>query len=111
MNTAAFAIHSQVHAARPDVQAAAHTHSKAGRAFSTLGRLLDGEATLVTSGLDVQYSHRNRVERKSVSVDSGAVVLVAGEDGTRTSVTVTTRSAADDSLGGTAFYLGRAELE
>jgi ribulose-5-phosphate 4-epimerase/fuculose-1-phosphate aldolase len=41
VNVAAFAIHSQVHAARPDVQAAAHTHSKAGRAWSTLGRLLD----------------------------------------------------------------------
>ena len=41
VNMAAFAIHSQVHAARPDVQAAAHTHSKAGRAWSTLGRLLD----------------------------------------------------------------------
>ncbi len=41
VNVAAFAIHSQVHAARPDVQAAAHTHSKAGRAWSSLGRLLD----------------------------------------------------------------------
>ena len=41
VNIAAFAIHSQLHAARPDVMAAAHTHSKAGRAWSTLGRLLD----------------------------------------------------------------------
>ena len=41
VNAAAFAIHSQVHAARPDVIAAAHTHSKHGRAWSTLGRLLD----------------------------------------------------------------------
>lgn len=41
VNTAAFAIHSQVHAARPDVVAAAHTHSPHGRAWSTLGRLLD----------------------------------------------------------------------
>jgi ribulose-5-phosphate 4-epimerase/fuculose-1-phosphate aldolase len=40
VNTAAFAIHSQVHAARPDVQAAAHTHSPYGRAFSTLARPL-----------------------------------------------------------------------
>ena len=40
VNTAAFAIHSQVHAARPDVKAAAHTHSPYGRAFSTLGRTL-----------------------------------------------------------------------
>jgi ribulose-5-phosphate 4-epimerase/fuculose-1-phosphate aldolase len=41
VNGAAFAIHSQVHAARPDVISAAHTHSKHGRAWSTLGRLLD----------------------------------------------------------------------
>jgi ribulose-5-phosphate 4-epimerase/fuculose-1-phosphate aldolase len=40
VNTAAFAIHSQIHAARPDVQAAAHTHSPYGRAFSTLGKTL-----------------------------------------------------------------------
>lgn len=41
VNRAAFAIHSQVHAARPDVNAAAHTHAPHGRAWSTLGRLLD----------------------------------------------------------------------
>jgi ribulose-5-phosphate 4-epimerase/fuculose-1-phosphate aldolase len=40
VNTAAFAIHSQIHAARPDVKAAAHTHSPYGRAFSTLGKPL-----------------------------------------------------------------------
>jgi ribulose-5-phosphate 4-epimerase/fuculose-1-phosphate aldolase len=41
VNAAAFAIHSQVHAARPDVVAAAHSHSTYGRAWSTLGRRLD----------------------------------------------------------------------
>jgi ribulose-5-phosphate 4-epimerase/fuculose-1-phosphate aldolase len=41
VNTAAFAIHSQVHAARPEVVAAAHAHSVHGKAFSSLGRLLD----------------------------------------------------------------------
>ena len=41
LNQAAFAIHSQVHAARPDVIAAAHTHSTYGRAWSTQGKLLD----------------------------------------------------------------------
>jgi ribulose-5-phosphate 4-epimerase/fuculose-1-phosphate aldolase len=41
VNRAAFAIHSQVHAARPDVIAAAHTHSLHGKAFSSLGCLLD----------------------------------------------------------------------
>ncbi|MTV27116.1 class II aldolase/adducin family protein [Nitriliruptoraceae bacterium ZYF776] len=41
VNAAAFAIHSQIHANRPDVVAAAHTHSPYGRAFSALGRTLD----------------------------------------------------------------------
>ena len=41
VNRAAFAIHSQVHAARPDAVAAAHTHSIYGRAWATLGRRLD----------------------------------------------------------------------
>jgi ribulose-5-phosphate 4-epimerase/fuculose-1-phosphate aldolase len=41
VNQAAFAIHSQVHAARPDVVAAAHAHSVYGKTWSTLGRLLD----------------------------------------------------------------------
>jgi ribulose-5-phosphate 4-epimerase/fuculose-1-phosphate aldolase len=41
VNQAAFAIHSQIHAARPDVNAAAHTHSPYGRAWSTLARPLD----------------------------------------------------------------------
>jgi ribulose-5-phosphate 4-epimerase/fuculose-1-phosphate aldolase len=41
VNRAAFAIHSQVHAARPDVLAAAHAHSLYGKTWSSLGRLLD----------------------------------------------------------------------
>jgi ribulose-5-phosphate 4-epimerase/fuculose-1-phosphate aldolase len=40
VNRAAFAIHSQIHLARPEVVAAAHTHSRFGRAWSTLGREL-----------------------------------------------------------------------
>ncbi len=41
VNPAAFAIHSQIHAARPDVVAAAHAHSIYGKTWSSLGRLLD----------------------------------------------------------------------
>ncbi len=40
VNAAAFAIHSQLHQARPDVVAAAHCHSMYGKTFSTLGRPL-----------------------------------------------------------------------
>src|SRR5712692_9864071 len=41
VNTAAFAIHSSIHEARPDVIAAAHSHSVHGKAWSSLGRRLD----------------------------------------------------------------------
>jgi len=40
VNRAAFAIHSQVHLARPDVIAAAHAHSVHGKAFAALHRRL-----------------------------------------------------------------------
>jgi ribulose-5-phosphate 4-epimerase/fuculose-1-phosphate aldolase len=40
VNGAAFAIHSQVHAARPECLAAAHAHSMYGKAWSALGRSL-----------------------------------------------------------------------
>ena len=41
VNGAAFAIHSQVHAARPDAVAAAHAHSIYGKALSALGEPLE----------------------------------------------------------------------
>ncbi|MFV2174051.1 class II aldolase/adducin family protein [Actinomadura sp. LOL_016] len=40
LNTAAFAIHSRVHEARPDVVAAAHSHSVHGRALASIGEPL-----------------------------------------------------------------------
>lgn len=41
VNRAAFVIHAQVHSARPDAIAAAHSHSLHGKAFSSLGVPLD----------------------------------------------------------------------
>jgi ribulose-5-phosphate 4-epimerase/fuculose-1-phosphate aldolase len=41
VNQAAFVIHSQIHAARPDVVSAAHSHSVYGKAWSSLRRPLD----------------------------------------------------------------------
>jgi ribulose-5-phosphate 4-epimerase/fuculose-1-phosphate aldolase len=41
VNRAAFVIHSAIHQARPDIVAAAHAHSIYGKAWSSLGRLLD----------------------------------------------------------------------
>ena len=40
-NAAAFAIHSRIHMARPEANAAAHAHSVYGRSWSTFGRVLD----------------------------------------------------------------------
>ncbi len=60
VNAAAFAIHSAVHAARPDVVAAAHSHSVHGKAFSTLHRPLlpltqDACAFFGDHGVDTEY--------------------------------------------------------
>ncbi|KAL2352707.1 class II aldolase/adducin N-terminal [Cryomyces antarcticus] len=41
LNAAAFMIHGAIHRARPDVMAAAHSHSIYGRAFCSLGRKID----------------------------------------------------------------------
>lgn len=41
INPAGFMIHSAIHKARPDVNAAVHTHSVYGKAFSALGIELD----------------------------------------------------------------------
>ena len=41
VNRAAFAIHASIHQARPDVVAAAHSHSRFGRAYSALARTLE----------------------------------------------------------------------
>ena len=41
LNSAAYMIHSAIHQARPDVNAAAHSHSIYGRSFCALGRKLD----------------------------------------------------------------------
>ncbi len=41
VNRAAFVLHAAIHAARPDVVAAAHAHSPFGKAFSSLGIPLD----------------------------------------------------------------------
>ena len=40
-STAAYAIHAEIHSARPDVLCAAHSHSIYGRAYSALGKELE----------------------------------------------------------------------
>ncbi|MDG1411429.1 MAG: class II aldolase/adducin family protein [Acidimicrobiales bacterium] len=66
VNAAAFAIHSQLHQARPDVVAAAHTHAMYGRTFSTLGKPL----RMITQDATAFYN-----DVALCSVGSGAVVV------------------------------------
>ena len=66
VNAAAFAIHSQLHAARPDVVAAAHTHSMYGKTFSTLGKPLK----MISQDSTMFYN-----DVAMTSVGGGAVVL------------------------------------
>lgn len=51
-STAAFAIHSEIHAARSDVVCAAHSHSVYGRAFCATGR----ELNMITQDACVFYN-------------------------------------------------------
>jgi ribulose-5-phosphate 4-epimerase/fuculose-1-phosphate aldolase len=67
LNQAAFAIHSRVHAARPDVVAAAHSHSPHGKAWSTLGRLLD---PLTQDACDLFEDHGLYDQFKGVVLDT-----------------------------------------
>jgi ribulose-5-phosphate 4-epimerase/fuculose-1-phosphate aldolase len=68
LNLAAFAIHSRLHRARPDVVAAAHAHSMYGKAFSATGQLLSP----LTQDACAFY-------RDHSAVDYGGVVLTPEE--------------------------------
>lgn len=72
INSAAFAIHSAIHQARPDVHAACHAHSTYGKAFSAFGRELD---MITQDSLRFYKSH-------GVYKQFGGVVL-ASEEGKR----------------------------
>jgi ribulose-5-phosphate 4-epimerase/fuculose-1-phosphate aldolase len=66
VNRAAFVLHAAIHAARPDVQAAAHAHSPYGKSFSSLGIPLDP----LTQDACVFYE-----DHTVISEHGGAVVL------------------------------------
>lgn len=66
LNQAAFAIHGQIHKARPDIIAAAHSHSMYGRTFSSLGKPLK----MITQDHTMFYN-----DVALCSDGSGAVVL------------------------------------
>ncbi|KAK4544091.1 hypothetical protein LTR36_004589 [Oleoguttula mirabilis] len=69
-NAAGFLIHSAVHKARPDVIAACHTHSPAGKAWSTFARPLE------MLNQDVTYFYG---EAQAVYKEFGGVVFTAEE--------------------------------
>ncbi|KAL3436895.1 class II aldolase/adducin N-terminal [Aspergillus tetrazonus] len=72
VNLPAFAIHSEIHKARPDVNAACHAHSVAGKAFSCFGRELE---MITQDSLRFYKSHAVYREFRGVVLD--------GEEGKR----------------------------
>ena len=66
VNQAAFVIHSAIHQARPEVIAAAHSHSVHGKAWSSLGRQLDP----ITQDACIFYN-----DHTVISEQGGAVVF------------------------------------
>ncbi|KAF2997815.1 hypothetical protein E8E13_000144 [Curvularia kusanoi] len=72
-NAAGFLIHSAVHKARPDVNAACHTHGKAGKAWSAFARPLE------MINQDVTYFYGNA---QAVYTEFGGVVF-SEEEGQR----------------------------
>jgi ribulose-5-phosphate 4-epimerase/fuculose-1-phosphate aldolase len=69
VNRAAFVIHSAIHEARPDVVAAAHSHSVHGKAFSSLGIPLDP----ITQDACIFYT-----DHRVITEQGGAVVFDVG---------------------------------
>jgi ribulose-5-phosphate 4-epimerase/fuculose-1-phosphate aldolase len=78
VNPAGFAIHSQVHAARPDVVAAAHAHSTYGRAWSALARRLD---PLTQDACAFYHDHEVFDEYGGVAVDTQEAKRIAARLG------------------------------
>ncbi|KAI8680760.1 Class II Aldolase and Adducin N-terminal domain protein [Fusarium sp. Ph1] len=72
VNKAGFQIHGAIHKARPDINAACHTHSPAGKAWSTFGRPLDIISQDTCAFLGIQAVYEN----------FGGIVL-EGEEGQR----------------------------
>jgi ribulose-5-phosphate 4-epimerase/fuculose-1-phosphate aldolase len=66
VNRAAFVLHSAIHEARPDIVAAAHSHSVHGKAFSSLGIELDP----ITQDSCIFYE-----DHRVVTEQGGAVVF------------------------------------
>ncbi|KAL4913232.1 class II aldolase/adducin N-terminal [Aspergillus aurantiobrunneus] len=80
INLPAFAIHSEIHKAWPDVNAACHAHSVAGKAFSCFGRELE---MITQDSLRFYKSHAVYREFRGVILDAeeGKRIAAALGDG------------------------------
>ncbi|KAL2372152.1 class II aldolase/adducin [Blastomyces gilchristii SLH14081] len=74
INSAAFAIHSEIHKARPNVNAACHAHSVYGKAFSVFGRELD---MMTQDALRFYKSHAVYGEFRGVVLDREEGINIA----------------------------------
>ena len=87
VNAAGFIIHSSIHKARPDINAAVHLHSPAGRAWSAFGKGIE----MVNQGewmLEVSHVQANSLDAcmfyRSLAVYEGfGGVVLAEEEGAR----------------------------
>jgi len=75
VNPAGYAIHSQIHAARPDVVAAAHTHTVYGRAFAAMHRRL---APLTQDACAFFEDHEVHAQFTGVVLDPAEGKAIAG---------------------------------
>ncbi len=76
VNTAAFVIHSRVHPARPDANAAAHSHSTYGWAFSTSGTWL-APTTRTRAAFDEDHAVYDDFGGVAVELDEGQRIAEA----------------------------------
>ena len=76
LNTAAYMIHHAVHAARPDVVCAAHSHSIYGRTFCALGKPLDTITQDSCAFYNVESSLCTRFEYILILAAIGRVYLL-----------------------------------
>jgi ribulose-5-phosphate 4-epimerase/fuculose-1-phosphate aldolase len=83
LNQAAFAIHAAIHEARPEIVAAAHTHSLYGKAWSTLGRKLD---PLTQDSCAFYEDHALFDDFRGVVLDTTEGARIAGTLGTQKAV-------------------------
>lgn len=98
LNFAAYAIHHEIHKARPDVLCAAHSHTTYGRAMCATGRTLD----MLTQDFCVFYNDH-------VLYPNFAGVVLAAEEGKQISACLGNKKAA--LLGNHGLLTASASIE